>query len=396
MTQTPLLAFLLAAACHSPSAKMSSLVLSVTGQRNVAILVYPGVELLDFSGPGEVFSAAMGDGGRAFRVYTVAKEKKPLESQGFVTVMPSYSIDDCPEPDIVVVPGGNIPDQDQELQEWVRQCASTGELVMSVCNGAFLLAEAGLLDGLEVTTHHGSIQALSANYPKTHVFTNRRFVDSGHVMTCAGVSAGIDGALHVVERLLGPDSAKATAHYMEYDWRPAEIAAQLAEKGRTVDEGLSFQIARTAREKGTEAALAMYRAAAERPGEGELNAAAFGLLHSKKSEEAVALFHVMAAAFPASASVQDSLAEACEQTGDLAGARQHSEQALALIKPADGNRGELIKNCAATRLVRTGKGDKSALRWGCAPCGGECDGRLYVEAGPCPMCLMPMTSQTKE
>jgi transcriptional regulator GlxA family with amidase domain len=157
----------------------------------------------------------------------VAAERGPVRSQGFLQVTPVRSFADCPAPDLVVVPGGNVP-EDRAHVEWIRRCAETSELVMSVCNGAFLLAEAGLLDGLEATTHHGSLETFAGAYPRTRVTTNRRFVDSGKVMTCAGVSAGIDGALDVVERFLGADAARGTARYMEYEWRPEEIAARHA------------------------------------------------------------------------------------------------------------------------------------------------------------------------
>jgi transcriptional regulator GlxA family with amidase domain len=207
-----------------------------SGPRDVAILVYEGVELLDFSGPGEVFSAARGKDGRAFRVFTVAATKSPITSQHFVTVTPEFSFADCPAPEIVVVPGGNVP-SDAAHVEWLRALAPKSELVMSVCNGALLAAAAGLLDGLEATTHHGSLEGLATEYPKTRVYTNRRFVDSGRVMTCAGVSAGIDGALHVVERLHGAEAARSTARYMEYEWRPAEIEALHAQPGALVDLG---------------------------------------------------------------------------------------------------------------------------------------------------------------
>src|SRR5262245_28067515 len=218
--------------------------------RNVAILVYEGVELLDFSGPGEVFSSTRGPDGRAFRTFTVAKTKAPVTSQGFVAITPQYSIADCPAPDLVVVPGGAVPDDDRELQAWLARCAASAELVMTVCNGAFLAARTGLLDGLEVTTHRGSLEGLAAGFPKVRVLTNRRFVDNGRVLTCAGVSAGIDGALHVVERLIGAEAAQRTAHYMEYEWRPAEIAARHAEPGRAVGAGVGAELAARVREAG--------------------------------------------------------------------------------------------------------------------------------------------------
>ncbi|MSR62838.1 MAG: hypothetical protein EXS08_10390 [Planctomycetes bacterium] len=366
-----------------------------TAPRNVAILIYEGVELLDFAGPGEVFSAAHGPAGRAFHVFTVAKTKEPVRSQRFVTITPEFSIADCPAPDLVVIPGGNVPYEDHELQDWVRRCAGSSELVLSVCNGAFLAAQAGLLDGLEVTTHHGSLQALSANFPKLTVLTNRRFVDSGRVMTCAGVSAGIDGALHVVERLLGAQAAKDTARYMEYEWRPAEIAALHAQKGRLVTEGDDSKLAQSALQQGVPTALAEYRALAERPSEAELNAQAYTLLSAKKGPEARALFELVVAAFPDSPNALDSLSEACERLGDAPAALRHADSAVAKLKLAKDlapERAAGIENSSASRLVRLGKGDMKTLRFACGPCGGDCDALRFLAAGPCPSCKMDMVA----
>jgi hypothetical protein len=211
-------------------------------------------------------------------------------------------------------------------------------------------------------------------------------------MTCAGVSAGIDGALHVVERLLGEEAARATARYMEYDWRPAEIAAQLAEPGRRIEDGIPYQLSRVAREKGTEAALAAYRATSERPAEEELGAAAYGLLFGGQKEQALALFRLVVAAFPESANAQDGLAQACEITGDVTGALQSSERALVLLQESGDDARPELRNSLKSRLVRLGRGDKSALRYVCPPCGGPCDAARYLEAGPCPGCRMPMTT----
>ena len=101
---------------------------------------------------------------------------------------------------------------------WIQSTAANAEQVLSVCSGAMILAHAGLLDGLEATTHHGSIAALRSHAPKTVVHDDRRFVDNGKVVTAAGVSAGIDMSLHVVAKLLGRPAAAATARYMEYAW----------------------------------------------------------------------------------------------------------------------------------------------------------------------------------
>jgi transcriptional regulator GlxA family with amidase domain len=191
--------------------------------RNVAIFLYQQVEILDFSGPAEVFAATMVNGAHAFNVYTVAATAEPIVSQGFIDVTPDYTIHNCPKPDIIVLPGGNsgTPMQDENVLNWIKNSWPDLDVAMSVCTGAFLLAKVGLLDGLPATTWHGAIERLREFAPKTKVMENTRFVDTGNIVTTAGVSAGIDGALHVVSRLHGEDVARKTARYMEYDkWDP--------------------------------------------------------------------------------------------------------------------------------------------------------------------------------
>ncbi len=186
--------------------------------RQVAIVLWDGAELLDFSGPGEVFAAAGSEG--AFRVFTVAKTKNPVVSQGFVSVNPTYSIEDCPQPDILLFPGGGVSAvlKDEAMMEWVGKTEKDAELVLSVCTGAFILAKAGLLEGKAATTWFGAIESLKKAATNTKVYSDRRFVDNGRVITSAGVSAGIDMSLYVVARLLGQEAAEKTAKYMEYRW----------------------------------------------------------------------------------------------------------------------------------------------------------------------------------
>ena len=107
------------------------------------------------------------------------------------------------------------------LTDWIKARSQEAELVLSVCTGALLLARAGLLDGLEATTHHGAIELLRQTAPDTTVHADRRFVDNGRVVCSAGIAAGIDMSLHVVARLLGSDVAEKTARQMEYPWQPA-------------------------------------------------------------------------------------------------------------------------------------------------------------------------------
>jgi putative intracellular protease/amidase len=192
---------------------------AATEPRAVAIVVYEGVELLDFAGPGEVFSAA---GNGAFNVFTVAARHDTIVSQGFVRITPDHAIDDSPRPDIIVIPGGHAASvyDNAKMMAWLKARAASAELTMSVCNGAMVLAHAGLLDGLRATSHYGAIAALR-RFPRITVVPEARFVDNGRIVTTQGVSAGIDGALHVVERLLGAEVAWADARYMMYAWEPS-------------------------------------------------------------------------------------------------------------------------------------------------------------------------------
>ena len=186
---------------------------------NVAIFLYEGVELLDFAGPGEVFSAS------GFNVYTVSADGKELKSQRFLTVKPQYDIANAPVPDVIVFPGGHSSpsSKDERVLGWVKSSVAAGTTAMSVCTGAEILGAAGLLKGLNVTTFHGFIQGLQSMLPDSKVLSDTRFVDNGAIITTAGVSAGIDGALHLVSRIKGLDVAKNTAIYMEYDkWKPEE------------------------------------------------------------------------------------------------------------------------------------------------------------------------------
>lgn len=193
-------------------------------QRNVAIVLYDGVEILDFAGPTEVFTAA---GNGAFRVFTVAPTSGPVLSQGVLKVQPDYSVENAPVPDILVLPGGNSRSFTRSAagMAWVKKVTAKNELSMSVCTGAFILADLGLLDGRPATTHWGAIGRMRSAYPKIQVKTDVRFVDDDRIVTTAGVSAGIDGALHVVQRLLGDDVAWETARYMQYAWEPKQSAS---------------------------------------------------------------------------------------------------------------------------------------------------------------------------
>jgi len=125
--------------------------------------------------------------------------------------------------------------ENSELVNWIRKSSGNAEVVLSVCNGAFFLAKAGLLDGLEATTFAGLIDQLRVAAPKTRVVTDKRFVDNGRIVTAAGLSSGIDGALHVIEKLYGKGTAQVAAVNLEYDWRPDSGFARAALADRNLD-----------------------------------------------------------------------------------------------------------------------------------------------------------------
>lgn len=202
--------------------------------RRVAIVVFDEAEVLDVAGPYEVFSVTGRRHGLVpFEVLLVAERAEPVALRNGFAVIPHHTWADCPPIDLLLVPGGYGTRREmnnQALIEWIRNRNSDAELVLSVCTGALVLGRAGLLDGLDVTTHFLAMDELRKAAPLARVRTGRRFWDTGKVVTSAGVSAGIDMALHVVARLLGDELAEEAADYMEYHWDRNEEG--------TADEGL--------------------------------------------------------------------------------------------------------------------------------------------------------------
>ena len=189
-------------------------------KKNVALLLFDNVEVLDFAGPFEVF--AVTDelrGYNTFNVFTIADAPGTVLARNGLKLVPDYTLDRCPPPHVLIIPGGigtRALLNKVAFLEWLRSRARSAELVMSVCTGSLVLAKAGLLDGLRATTHHECFDLLRELAPHTAVVENERFVDNGTILTAAGISAGIDCSFHVIERLLGADAAASTARYMEY------------------------------------------------------------------------------------------------------------------------------------------------------------------------------------
>jgi transcriptional regulator GlxA family with amidase domain len=190
-------------------------------KKNVAILIFDDVEVLDFAGPFEVF--ALTDelcNHEAFHAFMFAESPGSVRARNGLKVVPDFTLENCPPPHVLVVPGGRGSRallKKPALLEWIRTKARTAEIVMSVCTGALVLAKAGLLDGLRVTTHHTALDLLRELAPAAIVDPSQRFHDNGKIITAAGISAGLDSSLHVVARLLDPAAAEATARQMEYE-----------------------------------------------------------------------------------------------------------------------------------------------------------------------------------
>ncbi len=194
---------------------------------NVALLLFDDVEELDFVGPFEVFAVAARpeiagpDAPFALHVFTVAQHTGTVRARGGLRVQPDFDFASCPPVDLLVVPGGMGTRREAyntDLIRWIRDTHQNTLLTTSVCTGAFLLGEAGLLHGLEATTHWASVDRLRETFPATTVRDDLRLVDTGRVATSAGISAGIDMAFHIVSRLLGDETARRTARQMEYSW----------------------------------------------------------------------------------------------------------------------------------------------------------------------------------
>jgi len=203
-------------------------------KRNVGILLFEGVEVLDFAGPFEVFSrtrllpgveSRRSEESAPFHVFTVARTKAPIRTTGDLQVIPSWSFRDAPRIAILVVPGGFGTRPlltDEETLAWIRGQAGFCELLTSVCTGALVLAKAGLLQGRRATTHWGACDLLESMNAGVTVLRDQRVVFD-KIFTSAGVSAGIEMAFAVVEHLCGREVAEETARYIEYPLsRPAE------------------------------------------------------------------------------------------------------------------------------------------------------------------------------
>jgi len=203
---------------------------ATTPKIRVAFVISDNFNLIDFAGPWEVFQDVMlGSGSEndmdmPYELYTVSSSKSAVTSTGGAKVIPQYTLDSAPRPDLIVI--GAQSDNSGPLLAWLRSQHASQVTIMSVCVGVRKLALAGLLDGKPATTHHDYLDSLRKAFPKVQWQASRRYVRSDErVYTAGGLTSGVDLALHLVETRFGRDVAQKTADYMEYHgdgWKQAD------------------------------------------------------------------------------------------------------------------------------------------------------------------------------
>jgi putative intracellular protease/amidase len=195
-------------------------------KKKVAVIIFPGVEIIDFTGPWEVFGAA------GMEVYSVSLNDLPVETNMGLKIKPDYTFKNAPQPDIILIPGGNIDPSNITVTDWILEMSHKAEHTMSVCNGAFYLGSMGLLDNQKATTVFPAIENLKHIAPEAIVSDSVRYTDNGKILTSAGLSSGIDAAFHLVSVYLGKGQAKKIAVQLEYDWNEKKqfVRGKLADK----------------------------------------------------------------------------------------------------------------------------------------------------------------------
>jgi putative intracellular protease/amidase/YHS domain-containing protein len=200
------------------------------GAINVAFVISERAVVIDWAGPWEVFQDADVGNAPGFNLYTVAETLDPVTASAGLTIVPNYTFDTAPAPNVIVIPAQRS--RSPKLLDFIRAKSKTTDVTMSVCTGAFVLAATGLLDGKRATTFHHAYKKFAAEYPNTTLLRGARFVEDGNLASSGGLSSGIDLALRVVERYYGRDAAERTAYNMEYQgegWKDPSSNARYAQ-----------------------------------------------------------------------------------------------------------------------------------------------------------------------
>lgn len=188
---------------------------------NVGIYIYDNAEVLDFSGPFEVFTTATRVLKKdSFNTFLINETNEVVKARANYKIVPDYQIINHPKIDVLIIVGGDHSEEvhKSNVSQWILEQSKTAKLVASVCTGAFLLAKANVITTHEVTTHWDDISDLKTQYPKLNVQESVRWVEHGNIITSGGISAGIDMSLHIVSKLHSENLAIATAKQMEFNW----------------------------------------------------------------------------------------------------------------------------------------------------------------------------------
>ena len=216
----------------------------------VGIFIFNNIQILDFTGPYDVFAFKSND----FELFTIGENMKPIETSYGLSVNPKYTFENCPQPDVLIIPGGGVRKEfeKENVIEWIARTAEKSQYVMSVCTGSFLIAKAGLLQGKSATTYNSAISNLRSLFPDINVVSDQRYVDNGKVLTSAGISSGIDASFHLIAKMKGLGFAQEVALGLEYDWNPNSdyVRAALADRklpqvGK-LPEDFKWEVLRTA------------------------------------------------------------------------------------------------------------------------------------------------------
>ena len=335
----------------------------------VAIVVYQGVDLLDIAAPARVFTHAFDPAGNPlFEVVAVASDNRPLGSLGVVKVIPRHDMEDAVPPDVLVIPGGMIESvlDDARAMEWIQSQSTTECILLSIGSGASVLGRLGMLEGRRVATHHDHATRLAVVAPRAAYVSHARFVDHGRLITAAGVTGGIDAALHLVARMASPNTAKRVATDIEYDHYVGHDTAAprvllndghdgLTLQGRPHSAAVSdvTELISTITGRGIDAAIKEHAALmadvapSDRPLLGkESLASTADWLHRYGSspDDAIAVMRFNTRAFPRFLAGHLQLAEALLSVGDAPGAARACEQALA-IDPRNAIARAILKQC---------------------------------------------------
>lgn len=192
----------------------------MTKKLKVGILLFNEIEVLDFAGPFEVFSLASILGGQLCEVETISENGELIKARNGLKVLPDKSFKNNPQYDILIIPGGygaELEVSNSTVINWIKQQQNNVDILASICTGAFLLAEAGILDNKKATSHWMDLDRLERDYPKVDVRRGVKFTDEDPIFTSGGISAGINLSFYLLQKLFGSDVAKETAKKMEYD-----------------------------------------------------------------------------------------------------------------------------------------------------------------------------------